>query len=253
MGTRDRHWAVSPIVTLSLEGKGAGPSEVPADSEMHMSQPPLRPDFGLDADPVGTRGRPAGTGAWSGAGPPRRLVDLLQVEAGHRIGFLDDPGGRGAQLAGELLGRQNRVFLYGVNIGAGLSAPSYADGCFDLVVSAGDSKHWSLVSRALAEVNRLVRVGGKVAVVTPHPLSLLERGLRRVTRSSTPAVRSKANRPRSSAPRGSTVSYAWTAAAEAYDAQDNAVGKRLVEVFGSAERTELGPCVVWHVTQAGNS
>ncbi len=43
--------------------------------------------------------------AWRPDNAPRRLVDLLHVETGHRIGFLDDPGGGGARLAGELLSR----------------------------------------------------------------------------------------------------------------------------------------------------
>jgi len=179
------------------------------------------------------------TGTWGVGSPPRRLVDLLQVEPGYRIGFLDDPAGRGAQLAGELLSRQRRVFLYGVSIGAGLRLPRFNnDGCFDLVVSVGDRKHWTMVSRALADVNRLVVPGGTIAVITPHSLSVLGRGMRRFPTAVWSAVSSS----------GSFGSYG-SASADPRDAQDIAVGKRLVELFGAAVRTELGSRVVWQATR----
>ncbi len=258
MGTRAIAWQSHRQSSLQHRGKEAGPSEDAGGSETHMSQPPHSPaDLGLEVGhpptrrgpswkvaaaalginvPVPAAGNRAGQGTWSVGSPPRRLVDLLQVEPGHRIGFLDDPAGRGAQLAGELLGRQSRVFLYGVNVGTGLTVPTYRDGCFDLVVSAGDGRHWTRVSRVLADVHRLVRPGGTVAVITSPPLSVLSRSMRRFS----PGVRPGAS--------GSSGSYV-SAAADRRDAHDIAIGKRLVEIFGSAVRTELGTRVVWHVTQ----
>jgi len=162
---------------------------------------------------------------------------------------VDDPDGGGARLAGELLSRQVDIFLYGLFVRDGLSDASYADECFDLIVSAGGRRSWPMVSRALGELHRLVRPGGTVAVTTPHPLTPLGRGLRRLPRPN--LLRGW------SALRPTTRAYSFGLAgkhdsgsgAAARDAYDIAVGHRLVDVFGTAVRTELSTRVVWRATR----
>lgn len=166
---------------------------------------------------------------------PRRLVDLLHLEAGDRVGFVDDPTGEGARLAGELLGRQPNVYLYGLVVADHGTQPHYDDETFDLIVSASGPHAWPTVSESLPGIRQLVRPGGTVAVSSTYPLAVFGRGLR--------------TRPR--------VDWRWLAAhggrsratEGAHDAHDAAVGHQLLAVFGSAVRAELGTRVVWRATR----
>jgi SAM-dependent methyltransferase len=123
--------------------------------------------------------RPAPEVLEIGPGPGRLAIRLARRHPGLRLVGLDiDPA-----MVARATARSRREGLGGrVRFVVGdVAAIPFDDGSFDLVVSTFSAHHWGQAARAIAEIERVLRPGGRAMIYDLPELWLrLERGARRV-------------------------------------------------------------------------